>query len=366
MKVLMISTDKKILEQGSSVQKRMQEYGSLVDELDIIVCAKNGKQIVLDNNVQVFPTNSKSKIFYFWDAVRVAKKNIQSDVDLVTTQDPFETGLAGWMISERLKAKLQLQIHTDFLSPHFISGSLKNRIRVILAKFLLPKADSIRVVSERIKQSLTTYNLRLTTVSVLPIFVDVEKIKSSPINVDLDEKYPQFDFILLMTSRLEPEKNIELAINAMKDILKENSNAGLVIAGSGSLEKELKNHVQNLGLEDNVKFEGWVEDLSSFYKTADVFLNTSNYEGYGMTLIMSASADCPITTTNVGIVGESINKDNSLVFEVGDKKSLVDSISKLIENSSLAGSLSKRAQEAVSKLDSKEEHLKKYKQSWEI
>ena len=176
----MISTDKKILEQGSSVQKRMQEYGSLVDELDIIVCAKNGKQIVLDNNVQVFPTNSKSKIFYFWDAVRVAKKNIQSDVDLVTTQDPFEIGLAGWMISKRLKAKLQLQIHTDFLSPHFISGSLKNRIRVILAKFLLPKADSIRVVSERIKQSLTTYNLRLTTVSVLPIFVDVEKIKSSP------------------------------------------------------------------------------------------------------------------------------------------------------------------------------------------
>jgi len=44
-----------------------------------------------------------------------------------------------------------LQIHTDIMSPYFARESVLNRARVQIAKFLIPRADAIRVVSPRIK-----------------------------------------------------------------------------------------------------------------------------------------------------------------------------------------------------------------------
>jgi len=242
MTVLMISTDASILNLESESGRRMKEYGALTDKLDIIVCttrSQGSEDCVISDTVRAYPTNSSSKLWYVWDVLKTAKRVINTKVDLVTSQDPFETGIAGWLLARRLHAKLQLQIHTDFLSPYFRGESLKNRIRVWIAKWLLPKADGIRVVSERIRSSLSSIVRDMSRVVVLPIFVDVEKIKRSPVNTDLRKKYPQFDFILLMTSRLEPEKNIELAINAMKDVVKKNSKAGLIITGEGSLKERL-------------------------------------------------------------------------------------------------------------------------------
>jgi len=363
----MVSTDEKILQKGSEVQKRMEEYGSLIDELNIIVFSKSNKQIDLDNNVKVFSTNSSYKIFYFRDGIYTAKKNIKSDIDLVTCQDPFETGLAGWMISKKLKAKLQLQIHTDFLSPYFSRESLKNKVRVWIAKYLLPKADSIRVVSERIKKSVINLGLPEEKIILLPIFVDVEKIINTPTEVDLHDKYKQFDFILLMTSRFEPEKNIGMVIDSMKDLAKENPKLGLLIVGDGSQKEKLQRKVLDNKLDKNIIFERWVNDLSSYHKTADVFINTSNYEGYGMSLIMAAAAGSPIITTDVGLVDEIIkHKENGLVVLNNNKEKLVRAILRLMSDKALGEGLGKSAQDAVSKLDNKEEYLKKYKQSWEI
>ena len=330
------------------------------------MCARGHFEVArISDTVRAHPTNSSSKIWYVWDVLRAIKRAGISDIDLATSQDPFETGLAAWLVSRRLKAKLQLQIHTDFMSPYFSRESLKNKMRVLIAKWLLPKADRIRVVSQRIKRSLSTIKqLNNSTIFVLPIFVDVKKIQSATISIDLHKKYPEFDFIILMASRLEKEKNIGLAISAMSEIVKKYPKTGLVIAGSGSQEKELRQKSVQLGLNKNVVFEGWVDDLASLYKTCDAYLLTSNYEGYGMSLIMAASAGCPIITTNVGVVGEIINKENALVIDIEDKTGIADAIIRLRSDEHLRKELFMRAKESVARIGSKEEYLKKYKESW--
>lgn len=362
MKVLMLSTDKSILESGSPAQERMVEYGQLAEKLLIVVLSKkriNNQVLDISPNVKVY---AKS----FWDACRLGNIFKKEGVNLVTAQDPFETGLIGYLAARRLKAKLQLQIHTVFLSSYFIKESLKNRVRVELAKWLLPKAQGIRVVSERIQKSLVTCNLKLETISVLPIFVDVQKIRSAPITVDLHKKYPQFDFIILVASRLTKEKNISLAIKSMSEVAKTHSKAGLIIVGDGPEKGRLLLTTNHLQLTTNIVFEPWTDDLPSYYKTAGVFLNTSNYEGYGRTLIEAAAAGgAAIITTDVGVVGEVINKENSLILSVGDVSALAQNILKLIEDKNLRDGLSQKAQVAVQSLDIKEVYLEKYKQSWQ-
>jgi len=308
MKVLMLSTDRKILDEGSAVRARMLEYAESFGELHILLISK--RELRIKNHELRINQKLFIHTISFWRALisNCARLNLaQLNPDVVTAEDPFEIGLIGWIIAKRLGVRLQLQIHTDFLSPYFSKFSLLNTVRVQIAKFLLPKADSIRVVSERIKQSLIrelrikNYELRIR---VLPIFVDVEKIKSAPIKVDLHRKYPQFDKIILMISRLTREKNIEMAIEAMPHVLRHYPKAGLVIVGEGPRRAKLVYRSSELGVTENIIFEEWTDDTASYYKTADLFLNTSWYEGYGMTLIEAAACGTPIVSTEVGIARE--------------------------------------------------------------
>lgn len=400
----MLSTDQNIFNTGSEGQKRMIEYGSLFEELHIIIYTKSGFRIQNlgfngKNNVFIYPTNSWIKLLYFRDTYKIAKKiflNSKSYIQnsfVITTQDPFETGFMGYLLKRKFKLPLQIQIHTDFLSPYFWRESFKNKIRVLLGKWLIKKADCIRVVSGRIKKSiLSRLNLNSEVqprILELPIFVDTEKIKNTPIKTDLHKKYPDYDFIILMASRLTKEKNIEMALKALREIINTktnirtsdvqniNDNLGtseaqtlknqrklvsilLLIVGDGQERENLEFRIQNLGLENNIKIENWTDDLASYYKTADLFLNTSNYEGYGRAIIEALAADCPVLTTDVGVASEIIEFGKSgIIIKPRDTKALIESILEIIRSRQ---NYRGRIREGVIK--NKTEYLSQYKKTF--
>lgn len=370
MNLLVINLDKGIFSPGSRSLERLKEYSQLVDKIFVIVWTKKKEQpIIVGDKLFIYPTNSCCRLFYYFDSFGLAKKILaQHKIDLIFTQDPFETGLAGWLITKKNKIKLQLQIHTDFLSPYFWRQSLANKFRVWLGKFLIQRANGFRVVSERIKKSIISKyrNIEISRIFVLPIFVDIEKIKSAPIKINLKQKYPQFDFIILMASRLSREKNIGLAIEAMAEIIKSYPKTGLVIVGSGPEKENLKLKTYNLKLETNVVFEPWTDDLASYYKSADLFLLTSNYEGWGMAIIEAMATGCPVVMTDVGCAGELVRDGkNGLIVPVNDKAALIEAVLHLLADRPLAKHLAEQAQETVNMLSSKPNYLNKYKNSWE-
>ncbi len=294
MKILSVGSDRNLFKPGSAVRERVSGYAEATDGYLVLVPGPgNFSPTQISSKLRVVSLGRVAALFW----------NPREHFDLVTAQDPFENGLNAWFLAKRLKAQLELQIHTDLFSPYFTKFSFLNKIRVILARFLLPRANQIRVVSERIKTSLIE---KLKTdpnkITVRPIFVDTEKIKNAPIKTDLHKKYPQFDKIILMASRLTKEKNIDLAIEAMPAVLEKLPHIGLIIVGSGPEEKRLKAKSQRL--KANIIFEPWSEDLPSYYKTTDLFLSTSWYEGYGMTLVEAQAAGCPVVSTDVGVAKE--------------------------------------------------------------
>lgn len=378
MKVLSIGSDKNLFIEDSDVRRRIIEYGELVDELHIVIlnqksnppAGRAGLKSQNFGNVFLYPANSRSRWFYIFDAYKIAKKILAVGGHwLITSQDPFESGLVGWFIKRKFCVSLQLQIHTDFLSPYFWRESVLNKIRVIIAKFLIPRAGCLRVVSERIRSSILG-RLNLPTeaqppIVILPIFVDAEKIKNSHIKTNLHDKYPQFGFVILMASRLTKEKNISMPIDALVEIVKKHPKTGLIIVGSGPEENKLKLKIIKLKLENNIILEPWSNDLVSYYKTADLFLLTSNYEGYGMAVVEAMIAGCPIVMTDVGLAGELLTNDvNGIVIPVGDKLKLQEVVSRIIENPDLKIILKENGQKIGSSLYSKEEYLKNYKNSW--
>lgn len=297
-RVVVVGTETAVFQEGSPVRERILAYTKCLASTDIIVmCGKKFEKEQVREHVALYPTNSRTRFMRIFNAIRIGKKLPRADV--VTAQDPFETGLAGFFIARALGARLHVQIHTDFLSPHFARLSLVNRCRALLARFVLSRADRVRVVSERIAQSLKTKNYTLkTNPTALPIFVDISAIRAATPSPDLVNRFSKFKTRLLVVSRLEPEKNVTLAVSAFAKSAPKD--ACLIIVGDGREQTALKRQAQNLGVMGRVFFEG-KQDPAAYYALADLVLVTSRYEGYGLVIVEALAAKKPVLSTDVGI-----------------------------------------------------------------
>jgi glycosyltransferase involved in cell wall biosynthesis len=107
--------------------------------------------------------------------------------------------------------------------------------------------------------------------------------------------FDEADKILLCVSRLEKYKNIHLAIMVLKYLPPEFK---LVVVGSGSkkYENQLKKLISELSLQKRVRMLGFQPDevVWSLYKTADLFLQLSEIESFGMTCIEALAAGTPV------------------------------------------------------------------------
>lgn len=92
-------------------------------------------------------------------------------------------------------------------------------------------------------------------------------------------------FVIGHVGRFRHQKNHSFIIDIFNEVCKKDPNSVLLLVGDGPLEKEIKKKVNNLGLEDKVKFLGARDDVNDLMQGMDVFLLPSLYEGFGIVLI---------------------------------------------------------------------------------
>jgi len=370
LKILMIGTDRNLVVPGSAVSQRAKDYANLVEELHIVLLSdlSHGlKDTQLGPNVWVYPTNSSSKYFRPLDAARIGNKVVfdkkfTRGKSVITTQDPFECGWAGMKIKKKWRLPLEVQIHTNPFSVSF-GGGLENTVRKFFMKKILRSADGIRVVNQSVGNKVSEYSRG--RVMVLPIFIDREAIEKKSPSFDLHTKYP-WQFILLSVGRLAPEKNLTLALEVLARVRDGYDKTGLVIVGSGPEEERLKSYAKKLGISEAVDFVGWQDDLVSYYKTANAFIQTSAFEGYGMALVEAGLSGLPVVTTPVGIATKLIHTKDALIFPP-NRDMFAGGIADLIQHNdkrkALAESLKKTLE---TELITKEKYLEELVGGWGI
>lgn len=341
VRVLMISNDPSVFQEGSEVRARLKEYAAHVEQLHVL--SRGSNEEFFDGNLMLHGAGRSR----FWSKFSLVKKaeriTKEYSIQVISAQDPFEHGRAAYLVAESTGAKLHVQVHTDFLSPFFAKESFRNRVRVRIADTVLPNADGIRVVSERIKKSLVDrYGDAIVPPAVLPIAVPQDDAPAAA----LPEDMPQFR--LIAVSRLEEEKRLKDVLLAVSRVRVQYPAVGLAIVGDGSLRKKLMSYARRLGIQKNVWFLGSRTDARGLMKSATAFIQASAYEGYGRTLIEAALAHIPVITTDVGIVGEVLTSDTSaLVCPVGDVVCLERQLRSIIKDNALRSSLVLAARNSV-------------------
>lgn len=157
--------------------------------------------------------------------------------------------------------------------------------------------------------------------------------------------------IIASVGRLVEEKNYESAIRALSKIAEQPFEYWIV--GSGSQELHLRKLAKAFNLESKVKFLGFQKDISDILRQADIFLQTSLWEGFGLAVVEAMAAGLPVVVSNIPGVREVVTDESEAGFFVDpmSENDIADKLSKLIDNQNLRLMMGKNAQIQAAKFD---------------
>lgn len=131
-----------------------------------------------------------------------------------------------------------------------------------------------------------------------------------------------------LAARLTPVKDIPTAIAAFAKAVKVQPQLRLFLAGTGEDEEKLRAQAQELGVQDNVIFCGWVTDIAPFFAAMDVTLLTSLSETFPYSILEGIREGCVPICSDVGGMSELIlDGETGYIFQPGD----VDTLANVLE-----------------------------------
>ncbi|MBT4277474.1 glycosyltransferase family 4 protein [Candidatus Falkowbacteria bacterium] len=374
MKILMISLDKNLLGiEGAfgDATERHKLYGKHVENLDIIVMNKGKEsELEISHNVRAYPTSSWSRFCYFLDAYKIGKKIFQKrKFDLIVCQDPFLTGLAGYLLKRKTKTKLVVHSHGDFFgNKYWLKENWFNLPLLCIGKFVIKKADAIRVVSGVIKEKLVKMNILENKIYKISTPVQLEKFSqfNNERVEEIKNKYNNRKIILLV-GRLVKAKNIFLLIDAFKKVLNGYNDTVLLVAGSGELKEDLEKQIEKHNLQEKVFLLGAVnhDDLPNFYKACEFFVLPSTNESFGKVLLEAAAAKKPsIASSTIGAQEIIQEGKTGFIVPINDKDKLTGKILFLLKNKEKTTEMGEEARSYILKEFSLEKSIEKIIKMW--
>jgi len=223
------------------------------------------------------------------------------------------------------------------------------KIMGLLIKVFYNKADSIIAVSKHVGDDLVK-NSRINEklIHIINNPIDIDRINYLS-NEDVAEEFFNEDApIILAVGRLSKEKGFEYLLKAFS-LLKERSNARLVILGEGKEEANLKKLRKELGIDKQVLFLGFKDNPYKYMKRSTIYVLTSLYEAFPMVLLEAMACGIPVISTIYKPCTNEIieHKKNGLLVAVADEKALAESMLRLLDDDGLRRSLSKEAKKKV-------------------
>ena len=291
--------------------------------------------------------------------------------DIITVQTPYEEGIAGYFLSRWIKSKYLLQLHFDIFSEYWIKEHWLNRFRRLVSFWVIKRADGIRVVSRALKENLINQlNISKEKISIVPVGVSfsiMNDIKDKNYFKGLIDKSLEEKPVVLFVGRFYAPKNLELWVDVAQKVRKTIHETCFVMAGEGTQLENIKELVRKKGLSDSFFFLGKVghSKLPEIYASADVFLLTSSYEGFGRVVIESYLSGVPVVSSiNAGTIELIKDNETGYLHDLNSEK-LANSVIKLLIDKQCCLSMGQAGKKKILASYSIEVLINKLITSWE-
>ena len=299
-RVLFVTTDTSVLVANSAAQRAYIGFEHSFDEVHVMVlAAQAGKEdgIRCGDRTWLYPVRHK-----YWWFLPLRARSVAKEVlvfhdsirpDIVVGVDPFEAGLAAYLIAAMFDRPLQLHLVENFLDESYRTRNEDNGWRLRIAKYLLKRVESVRTATSRLKEGVKGRFKKIDDLEVLPKFYDFSGYLNATPAFDIHDKYRQFSFIMLAFGDLTATSSLHDTFTALHNML-HNPRIGLVIIGSGPAKTLFEEKAGILGVKESVVFVERPEDIAAFLLTADLLVETSVSPDSDSNVMRAAAAGLPI------------------------------------------------------------------------
>lgn len=271
------------------------------------------------------PLYNIGKSCIYWKCLSKCYDKIKDNYDYVIA---YAQGIPTFYVAD--KANANSRKITWINVTYTPDGEFKNFIEQKYSKI-----DCINAVTEDLKdieaKHWPSIKEKLVVFRDLINPVTITQLASEQITI---KKTPKV-LTLVTLGRLTAQKGYDITIEAAYDLKSRGVNFIWYILGVGPLEKTLKKLVVESGLDANIKFLGVKDNPYPYLKLADIYVQTSKHEGFGIAIAEARILNIPVVATRFNTVFmQMINEKNGLVVDL-DGKSVADAIIRLHEDKKL-------------------------------
>jgi glycosyltransferase involved in cell wall biosynthesis len=359
MKVLLFSKDPALFREGDgrigdarrrhafyAARLRERHPGSEIRVIGYTRASERHRTHEVAPGLTLYPTNSRLRLLYLAGAALCLREVLADGwrPDVISAQTPWEEGVLGLAVARIVGAAFVAQVHLDLFAAEWRREHFLNGWRRAVAHQVIKRADVVRTVSERLGRMLVERYASLSgRVQVAPVGVDFEPAaRGERGEGGLDSAHP----LVLFVGRLCEAKNLPLWLDVAQIVSQQVPGARFLIVGDGENRDDLEARTKALGLKERVKFAGPVahSELPAIYANADVFLLTSNHEGFGRVILEAQLAGVPVVSTACsGPEDLIVHGETGLLFQKGDKEGLAAGIVSVLTQQGVAYGLRKLA-----------------------
>lgn len=334
--ILIIGTDKSVLEPGSTAQTRQIEYFKSFKKSTFLVLGVGKNNIVEKAGISFLFMGGKYKITNFIKSLLRAYSLCKADkYDIIYTQDVLYSGMLGFFIAKLFKISFVPQLHGDYLNnPLWIKQRFENIFLNKLGIFFLKRADKVRCVSNRILQQVVRdFGVSRKKVASLPIGID-----GTAFNTNNALSWDRREKEILFVGRLISEKEPLFFCDIVIPFLHKHQEFKVTIIGDGELQQEIRNKFIAADLELRLCMPGFLtpQELALYYKRAFVYIKTAFWEGWGLPMVESSACGLPCISTDTGCAGEVIiHEKNGLIVDSQKSQDFEAALERLVNDSNL-------------------------------
>lgn len=249
---------------------------------------------------------------------------------------------------EKLVVTIHDLIYLKF--PEKYANFLKARAAEYAIRNALKKAGRIIAVSgNTAKDIIERFPDERDKISVIyeAASESLKRIEDPAVLSEARKKFGLGEKVILYVGSIKPHKNILTLIKVFKKLKEWGAPHQLVIAGRWDRKED---YLKNKLSDEYVRYVGEVDpsDLAVLYSLAEVLLNLSLYEGFGLTLLEAMQCGLPVVTSDVSSIPEVVGKA-AYTLPPGAVEQIADTVYNVLANKDLREGMAREGYKQASK-----------------
>ena len=246
----------------------------------------------------------------------------------------YYTAIVKWLLPGHLK-----DTRLVFTEHNTENRRLNSPIYRQVDKIIYQAFDKVTAITPQVKNALISkLGIKPSKIEVIYNGINLNKYQSTISSDIRGELGLQDKKILIQVSRFTEQKDQKTVIRALRKLP---NDYALLLVGDGSLRPECEIFAKEIGVADRTYFLGVRMDVPTLLKSADISIQSSHWEGFGLVAVEGMAAGKPVIASDVPGLAEIV-KGNGLLFKPGDPDDLASRIVSL-ESPNLYDTLSQKS-----------------------